>query len=42
MAVHDGRRERYHLAEVPPGHAGAQLVDDAGQAGAVIDAGRPP
>jgi hypothetical protein len=26
----------------PPGHPGAQLVDDAAQAGAVIDAGRPP
>jgi hypothetical protein len=26
----------------PPGHTGAQLVDDADQAGAVVDAGRPP
>jgi len=26
----------------PPWDAGVQLVDDAGQAGAVIGAGRPP
>jgi hypothetical protein len=26
----------------PPGDAGAQLVDDAGQAGAVVDAGPAP